>query len=76
MLDQMSVIKFLLAKKYKPCEIYRRMYDVYWEACFNPKKCLSGLNMGLPLQAWMEKTVHEVETHWRHGIDFLEKVEV
>ena len=34
-LEQMSVIKFLLAKKYKPCEIYRRMYDVYREAGFS-----------------------------------------
>ena len=31
-LEQRSVMKFLLAEKYKPCEIYRRMYDVYGEA--------------------------------------------
>ena len=29
------VIKSLVAEKYKPCEIYRRMCDVYGKACFN-----------------------------------------
>ena len=28
-LEQRSVIKFLVAEKCKPCEIYRRIYDVY-----------------------------------------------
>ena len=27
-LEQMSVIKYLVAEKYKPCEMYGRMYDV------------------------------------------------
>ena len=27
----------------------------------------NGLNMGLPLQAWVEKTVDVVETHWLYG---------
>ena len=34
-LGQRSVIKFLVAEKSKPCEIYRRMCDVYGEACFS-----------------------------------------
>ena len=25
------------------------------------------LNMGLPQQAWVEKTIHGVETHWLSG---------
>ena len=29
-LEQRSVIKFLMAKNFKLCEIYRRMSDVYW----------------------------------------------
>ena len=33
-----SVIEFLVAGKYKPSEIYKRMYDVYGEACFSKKK--------------------------------------
>ena len=36
-LEQRSVIKFLVAEKCKPCEIYRRMSDVYGEACFSEK---------------------------------------
>ena len=33
--EQKSVFKFLLAEKCKPCEIYRRMCDVYGEAYFS-----------------------------------------
>ena len=32
--QQRPDVKFLVADKYKPCEIYRRMYD----ACYNTKK--------------------------------------
>ena len=37
MLEQRSVIQFLLAEKCKPCEINRRMY-MYKEACFSENK--------------------------------------
>ena len=33
----MSVFKFLEAVKCKPCEINRRMCDIYGEACFDKK---------------------------------------
>ena len=36
-IEQRSVMKYLLAEKCKPCEIYRRMYDVYGEECFSKK---------------------------------------
>ena len=36
-IEQRSVIKYLLAEKYKPCEIYRRMCDVYGEASFSQR---------------------------------------
>ena len=36
-LEQRSVIKFLMADKCKPCEIYWRICNVYEEACFNKK---------------------------------------
>ena len=39
-LEQSSLIKFLVAEKFKPCEIYRRMCDVYRETCFSHKKML------------------------------------
>ena len=34
-LDQRSVFKSLVAEKCKLCEIYRRMCNVYGEACFS-----------------------------------------
>ena len=36
-LEQRSVIKFLVAEKCKPCEIYRRLCDVYETASFSQK---------------------------------------
>ena len=39
-LGQKSVIKFFVAEKCKPCEIYERMYDVYGDSCFSKKKYL------------------------------------
>ena len=36
-LKQRSVIKFMVAEKCKPCEIYRRMCDEYGEACFSQR---------------------------------------
>ena len=51
-LEQKSVSKFLLAKNCKPYENYRRIWDVYWQACFNEKMFTNRLNMGLLLQAW------------------------
>ena len=36
--EQRSVIKFLVPEKCKPCEIYRKMYDVLEEACLRKKK--------------------------------------
>ena len=34
-LEQRSVIKCSVAEKCKPCEIYKRMCDVYGEVCFS-----------------------------------------
>ena len=36
-LEQKSLIKILLAEKYKSCEIYREIYDVYGEIYFSQK---------------------------------------
>ena len=40
-------MKFLVAKKYKPCEIYQRMCDVYGETYFHQKIFTNELNMSL-----------------------------
>ena len=40
--EQKSVMKLLVAEKCKTCEIYRRMCDVYEEACFNQKYFQTG----------------------------------
>ena len=36
-IEQRSVIEFLVAEQGKTSEIFRRMFDVYKEACFNQK---------------------------------------
>ena len=46
-LEERSVITFLVAEKCKPCEIYRRISDVYGEACFNQNIVVNRLNIGL-----------------------------
>ena len=66
-LEQRSIIKFFLEEKCKPCEMYRRMCDVYGKACFNSRILTNELNMGLPLGTCAEKTVHEVKTYWHSG---------
>ena len=38
MFEQRSVIKSLVIKGWKSYEIYKRMYDVYGEACFSSKE--------------------------------------
>ena len=66
-LEQRSFIKVLVAEKCKPHEIYWRIHDMYQETCFSQKIFANGQNMGLPLWAWVEKTVYGVETHWLFG---------
>ena len=44
-LEQRSVIKVLVAEEWKPWEIYRRMCDVFREACFSQKMFTTVLNM-------------------------------
>ena len=56
------VIKFWVAVKCKTCEIYR--CDVFREAYSSQKMFTNGLNMGLPLQIRVKKTIHQVKTHW------------
>ena len=36
-LEQRSVIKVLVAEKCKPCDIHRKICDVYGEVCFIEK---------------------------------------
>ena len=57
-----SVIEFLIAEKWKTCEIYRRVCGVYGEECFNQKMSRKGLNGSLLSWDCVEKTVHGEET--------------
>ena len=50
---------FLVAQKCKPCEIYRRMCDVYGESFFSQKMFTHKLTMGLPLQARVKKKLNK-----------------
>ena len=48
--------------------MYRRMCDVYREACFSFKKSLqTGKTLGFLLRSFVEKTVHAGETHRLSG---------
>ena len=47
---------FLVAEKYKPC-------DVYGEACLVIKMLTNGLTINLSQRARVEKTFYGVETH-------------
>ncbi len=61
--EQTSVIKVLLAKKCKQCEIFRRKCDVFGVADFSLKKFTNGLNMDFLRQVQAKKIVDGVETH-------------
>ena len=52
--EQRAVMGFLIAEKCKPSEIYQRMCDV--------QMFTNRLSMGLPLRAWVKKTVYGMET--------------
>ena len=48
--------------------MYGRMCGVYREVCLSKEEMFTAeLNLGLPLQAWVEKTIHAVEIHWLSG---------
>ena len=66
-LEQRSLIRFLIATKSKPCDIYRRMYVVYGEAYFSQKRFTNTLNMGMPLRTRIKKTIQRVGKHWLFG---------
>ena len=66
----------LVAKKYKPYEIYRRMCDAYRETCFNPKIFPTGLAIDWTLRAWIIKTVNWVETQWLFDKENIPRVVV
>ena len=53
-----SIFKFLMAEKCKSYEIYGRMCE---EVYLSQKMFTNGLNMGLPLWAWVEKTVFPLD---------------
>ena len=66
-LEQKSLTEILVAEKSKPCEIYKRMCDMYGEACFNEKICSNGLNTDLPQRARVKNTDDGMETYWLSG---------
>ena len=63
-LEQRLIIKFLVAGKNKPCEIYRRMCDVCKEACFNKKNFYKLAKCGFAIMILNQKTVYRIEIHW------------
>ena len=43
------------------------MCNVYREVSFSKKMFIDEFKMGFPLQAWVKKAIHEVETYWLFG---------
>ena len=54
---------FLFADKYEPCEVYKKIYNVYRKVWFSKIIFTNGQNMGLPLWARVKVRVQGVETH-------------
>ena len=75
-LEQRSLIRFLVAEKCKPCEIYRRMYNVYRKAFLVQKIFTDELNMGLLLQSWRENVVETLTLRQKFRVLRLLKVMV
>ena len=50
--------------KWKSCEIYEEDVMCIKKHVLIKRMFTNWLNMGLPRWAWVEKTVHRVETHW------------
>ena len=66
-LEQKSVIKSLLAEKWKPCEIYQKICDEYWEACFSQKNLykLAKDKFGITSLSRKDSTFRKM--HWISG---------
>ena len=62
-LEQKSVINFLVTVKCKPCEIYSRICDVYWEAYFTQRN----LNKWAKHRFITKSLSQKMETHWLTG---------
>ena len=64
-LKQSSVIKFLVAKRCKPCKTYRRICDVYKEAYFNRKNLYKCAKHGFDSmsQSWKDSSLEWKHTH-------------
>ena len=60
--EQRSVIEFLVAEKCKPCEIYRRVYDVHEKAYLNRNVYIWTKN-GFATTSLIERAVHIVKIH-------------
>ena len=56
-----SVIKSLVAEKCKPCEIYRRMCDVYRQAYFNSENVYRSRNLFSPI---CSSVILELKEDW------------
>ena len=53
--EERSVIKFLVAEKCKPCEIYRRMCDVFGDACFSKNNVYKWAKLGFATSSHNQK---------------------
>ena len=64
MLEQRSVIKFLVVEECNLCENYGRICDIYVETCFRKKCSQTDWTWVFQERGWVENIIYEVETHW------------
>ena len=60
-LEQRSVIRFLMAEKYKPCEIYRKMCNMYGEDFLLKKSIYWWAKHGFALQLYDIKYSYQIQ---------------
>ena len=65
--EQRSVIKYLVAEKCKLCEIYRRICDVYGEACFSLKDIHKWAKHGFTSKSLSQKDNQQKRKSSRHS---------
>ena len=61
--EQRSIINFFNAEKFKQCEIYRRMCDVYEEVCFSPRN----------VYKWTKCELKWQSIEWKHPDSLVKK---
>ena len=68
-IEQKSVIEYLTVEKYKSCEVYRRICDVYGETYFSQKSFTNGLTRVWHYEPeWKRQSMKQILSVIRYGL--------